>query len=70
MMCNSFYFTQVPFMTDITEAKGNYLLQVVPKWADSDKSLENSVAKLALDSNLSTSSKCHASFCYLFAHIK
>ena len=52
-------------LTDLTQAKVDKLLQILPKWADSNKSPENSVAKLALDSNLlSTTSQCHAS-CYL-----
>ena len=34
-------------LTDITEAKVDELLQIFPKWADSDKSSKNPVARIA-----------------------
>ena len=38
-------------LTDTTEAKVDELLQIIPKYADSDKSSEKHVARIALDSN-------------------
>ena len=56
-------------LTDITEAKVDELLQIFPKWADSDEGFKNPVARIAwrVVTNLSISSKCdcHASSCYL-----
>ena len=58
-------------LTDITDAKVDELLQIFPKWADSDnKGFKSPVARRIawrVVTNLSISSKrdCHASSCYL-----